>query len=85
MQGLKFITDLSVSPGRQEDGFQYTHHPTGFRFEICEEDKYLDDDFEGGLVFKPLCLGNTEQVTDLRIIVSLENLTFIIAFLRKHL
>ena len=65
-QGLINLVGLTIAAPRPRGGFSYTHPPTGFIFEIVNDDSDSEDE-AGSLVFNPLSFGTAEEVTHLPI------------------
>ncbi len=63
VQGLINLVGLTIAAPRPRGGFSYTHPPTGFVFEIVNDDSDSEDE-AGSLVFNPLSFGSAEEVLD---------------------
>lgn len=61
LQGLINLVGLTIAAPRPRGGFSYTHPPTGFVFEIVNDDSDSEDE-AGSLVFNPLSFGSAEEV-----------------------
>ena len=64
LQGLINLVGLTIAAVRPRGGFSYTHPPTGFIFEIVNDDSDSEDE-AGSLIFNPLSFGSAGEVTHL--------------------
>lgn len=56
------LVGLKINGAQKNGGFSYSHPPTGFAFEIRDNDSEAEND-KDSLVFNPLHFGSAETVS----------------------